>query len=92
MTDTRDVQEAATESTWSLPLLVLAPLAALRLFTDLSTPWFAVSWGLIALAVLFMAVGWVTVYRYGTRGRAAWGTCLLVHVVLVWQLIALMRE
>lgn len=92
MTDTRNVQKAATEGTWALPLLTLAPLAALRLFTDLSTPWFAVSWGLVALTVLLMAAGWATVHRHGTRGRAAWGTCLLVHAVLVWQLIALVRE
>ncbi|MFD6890435.1 hypothetical protein [Streptomyces sp. NPDC059957] len=92
MTDTKDVQKAATEGTWSLPLLLLAPVAALRIFTDLSAPWFAISWGLVALAVILMAAGWVTVYRNGTRGRAAWGACLLVHAVLVWQLIALVRE
>jgi hypothetical protein len=92
MIDTEDVQKAATEGTWSLPLLPLAPLAALRLLTDLSTPWLAVSWCLIAAAVLLMAAGWGMVYRHGARGRAVWGMCLLVHTVLVWNLIALVRE
>lgn len=91
MTDTKSLH-TATEGTWALPLLVLAPLAAIRLLAEPSTSWLTISWGLFALSVLLVAIGWATVFRRGTHGSAAWGTCILVHVVLVWQLISLVRQ
>lgn len=81
----------ATEGTWVLPLLALAPLAAIRLLTEPSTPWLVISWVLFSASALMVAVGWVTVFRCGTRSPGVWGMCVIVHTVLVWQLIALMR-
>ncbi len=91
MTDTKPPR-TATEGTWALPLLTLAPLAAIRLLTELSTPWLVISWILFAVSALLVATGWATVFRRGTRTPGAWGMCILVHAVLVWQLIALVRR
>ncbi|MFJ4006363.1 hypothetical protein ACIPWL_23335 [Streptomyces sp. NPDC090023] len=88
MTDTKSPR-LATEGTWVLPLLALAPLAVLGLLTEHSQPWLAISWGLFALSALLMAAGWASVFRHGTRGTAAWGTCFLAHAVSAWQLISL---
>lgn len=82
----------ATEGTWVLPLLTLAPLAAIRLLAEPSTPWLAISWSLCAISVILVSVGWVTAFRHGTRSPGAWGMCVLVHAVLAWQLIALARQ
>jgi hypothetical protein len=83
---------AATEGTWALPLLVLAPLALVRLLTESSTPWLTASWVLLALSFALVAAGWATVLRHGTRTGGAWTTCLLAHGALVWNVIALMRQ
>ncbi|MEV3932900.1 hypothetical protein [Streptomyces sp. NPDC049944] len=91
MTDTTSPR-TATEGTWALPLLALAPLALIGLLTDLSTPWLVISWVLCAAVVLLMGAGWVTVFRHGMHGSGAWGMCVLVHAVLVWQLITLTRQ
>ncbi|WP_406402096.1 hypothetical protein OH805_23360 [Streptomyces sp. NBC_00879] len=91
MTDTKSPR-TATEGAWALPLMVLVPLAAIRLLAEPSTPWLAISWVLCALSALLVAAGWATVFRRGTRGSAAWGTCILVHAVLAWQLIALVGQ
>lgn len=88
MTDTTHTR-TATEGTWALPLLTLVPLALITLLTELSTPWLVVSWILFGAVVLLVTVGWVTVFRHGMRGSSAWGMCVLVHAVLVWQLISL---
>lgn len=88
MTNTAS-SRTATEGTWVLPLLTLAPLAAIRFLTELSTPWLAISWILCAMSVILVSAGWVTAFRHGTRGPGAWGMCVLVHAVLAWQLIAL---
>lgn len=90
MTET-DSPRTATEGTWALPLLALTPLAAIGLLTEPSTPWLTLSWILFALAALLAAVGWVAAMRHGTRGPSAWGTCILAHAVLAWQLITLVR-
>ncbi|MFK0101994.1 hypothetical protein [Streptomyces sp. NPDC091040] len=82
----------ATEGTWALPLLTLVPLAVITLLTGLSTPWLVVSWILCAAAALFIAVGWVSVFRRGMRGAGAWSTCILVHAVWAWQLITVVRH
>ncbi|MFD9411076.1 hypothetical protein ACFWBN_29190 [Streptomyces sp. NPDC059989] len=81
----------AGEATWALPLLALAPSAALGLFAERATPWLAVSWVCCALSALLLVAGWTTVVRHGMRGPAAWGTCVLAHAVLVTQLISLLR-
>ncbi|MDQ0945966.1 hypothetical protein [Streptomyces sp. V1I1] len=91
MTDTKTTR-TATEGTWALPLVVLAPLALVRLLTEPSTLWLALSWILWTVSALLIAAGWTTVLRNGTRGNAAWGMCVLVHAVLAWQLIALVGE
>ncbi|MEU6082764.1 hypothetical protein [Streptomyces sp. NPDC047108] len=91
MTDT-SISRTATQGTWALPLLALAPLAAIRLLTELSTPWLAISWVFCILSVLLVAAAWTTVFRHGSRGIGTWGTCILVHAVLAWQLIALVRN
>lgn len=91
MTNTTS-SRTATEGTWALPLLMLAPLAAIRFLTELSTPWLTVSWILCATSVILASVGWVTAFQHGTRGPGAWGMCVLVHAVLAWQLIALARQ
>lgn len=92
MAETDHTSKAATEATWALPLLALAPLAALRVITDLSTLWLALSWALVTLTVLLLAAGWLTVHLHGTRGRAAWWTCVLAHSVFAWQLTALVLQ
>ncbi|WP_447038344.1 hypothetical protein [Streptomyces sp. DSM 118878] len=91
MTDTTSPR-AATEGTWALPLLALAPLAAIKLLADSSTPWLTICWGLFSLSIVLVAVGWATVFRRGKHGPAAWGTCILVHAVLTWQFISLVRQ
>ncbi|MEJ1200650.1 MULTISPECIES: hypothetical protein [unclassified Streptomyces] len=91
MTDTMSPR-AATEGTWALPLLALAPLALVRLLTEPSTPWLAASWGLLALSAVLMAVGWSAVLRHGTRTGGAWATCLLVHGAFVWNVIVLVCQ
>ncbi|MHC0432383.1 hypothetical protein ACX6XY_19690 [Streptomyces sp. O3] len=91
MTDTKS-PGAATEGTWALPLLVLAPVALIRFLAEPSALWGAVSWGLLALSALLVGIGWMAVFRRGVQGSAGWGTCILVHAVLAWQLIALLGE
>lgn len=81
----------ATEGTWALPLLALAPVAAIRLLVEPSTPWMVISWVLLSVSALLVAVGWVTVFRHGVRTPGVWSMCILAHAVLAWQLIALMR-
>lgn len=91
MTDTKSPRPA-TGGSWALPLLALAPLAAIRFLAEPSTPWLTISWGLCVLSVLLVTAGWVTVFRHGERGSATWGPCILVHAVLAWQLTALVRQ
>ncbi|MGR8008781.1 hypothetical protein [Streptomyces hypolithicus] len=95
MTDTKSPR-ADTEGTWALPLLTLAPLAVIRLLTELSTPWLVISWILCAVSAVMVAAGWATVFGHGARASGAlsgvWGMCILAHAVLVWQLIALVRQ
>ncbi|KRD18962.1 hypothetical protein ASE41_19510 [Streptomyces sp. Root264] len=91
MTDTVSPR-AATEGTWALPLLALAPLTAIRLLADPSAPWPIISWGIFALAVSLVAIGWAAVFRHGMGRPAARGTCILVHVVLVWHFISLVQQ
>lgn len=93
MTDTKSARPlAAGEGTWALPLLTLAPAAAIRHFTGLSTPWLVAAWVFCALAAVLAAMGWATVFRHGMRATGAWVTCILVHVVLVVQIIWLIRH
>uniref|UniRef100_A0AAU2JPK9 Uncharacterized protein n=1 Tax=Streptomyces sp. NBC_00049 TaxID=2903617 RepID=A0AAU2JPK9_9ACTN len=93
MTDTTSARtRAASEGTWALPLLTLVPAAALRYFTEPSTPWIVISWVCCALAAAFLAAGWITVFRHGMRGPSAWFTCILAHAVLVTQVIWLVRN
>ncbi|MFF3289284.1 hypothetical protein [Streptomyces sp. NPDC003023] len=82
----------ATEGTWMLPLLMLAPVVAIRLLTDLSTPWQVISWSLCGASLVLLAVGWAAVVRKGSRRPAAWGYCLVAHVVLVWQTVSLLMR
>ncbi|WP_406408249.1 hypothetical protein OG923_06955 [Streptomyces halstedii] len=82
----------ATEGTWALPLLTLAPLAAITLLTELSTPWLVIFWILCAAAALLVMTGWISVFRHGMRGAGAWGMCILVHAVWAWQLITVVRH
>ncbi|MER6721025.1 hypothetical protein [Streptomyces halstedii] len=82
----------ATEGTWALPLLTLAPLAAITLLTELSTPWLVTFWILCAAAALLVMAGWISVFRHGMRGASAWGMCILVHAVWAWQLITVVRH
>ncbi|MEU3003956.1 hypothetical protein [Streptomyces sp. NPDC007020] len=89
MTDTRTARPAG-ESSWALPLWTLAPLAAIRLTTELSTSWLVISWVLFSVSVLLVAAGWVTVFRHGVRTPGVWSMCIIVHLVLSWQLIALL--
>ncbi|MBT2543791.1 hypothetical protein J7E99_24605 [Streptomyces sp. ISL-44] len=88
MSDTRSPR-TATEGTWGVPLLVLAPPAVIRLFAEPTGAWLIACWALWILAAVLVAAGWVAVARHGSRGRA-WGTCLLVHAVLAWQLALLL--
>lgn len=90
MTDTTPAHNGPTragESTWVLPLLVLAPAAAIRQFTEHSTPWLVTSWVFCVLSAVFLAVGWVTVLRHGVRSAGVWVTCALAHAVLAAQII-----
>ncbi|RCH64584.1 hypothetical protein DT019_32330 [Streptomyces sp. SDr-06] len=83
----------AATGTWALPLLALAPLAAIGVLADqTSTLWNAISWVLWALSALSVAVEWATVLRRGMRRSAQWGMCILVHAVMAWQLIALLNQ
>ncbi|WP_406508160.1 hypothetical protein [Streptomyces sp. NBC_00212] len=92
MNDTKSPR-AATTATWALPLLALAPLAAIGILADrTSTLWNSISWVLWALSVILVAVEWTAVLRSGTRRSAQWGMCILVHAVLAWQLIALLMQ
>ena len=91
MTDTNTLR-TTTEGTWALPLLTLAPLAAIRIVTALSTPWLVISWILWAISTILVVTAWVAVFRHGTRTPGAWGMCILVHAILAWQLIALVSQ
>ncbi|MER7660096.1 hypothetical protein [Streptomyces sp. NPDC096193] len=91
MTDIKTTRRA-TESTWALPLLALAPLALLRLLTEPSTAWLALSWALCVASALLLAAGWVALRKNGIRGNTAWGTCVLVHLIWAWQFVALIAE
>ncbi|MFG3285340.1 hypothetical protein [Streptomyces sp. NPDC048111] len=89
MNDTKTPRTAT--GTWALPLLALAPLAAVGVLTDRTAgPWSAISWVLWALSALLVAVEWTVVLRRGPRRGAQWGPCILVHAVLAWQLTALL--
>lgn len=92
MTDAKPPRDqAATEGTWAMPLLALAPAAAIRLFTGLSTPWFVMFLLFCALSAALLAAGWNAQLRHGTRGTGVWVTCVLAHLVLVIQILALFR-
>ncbi|WP_171170033.1 hypothetical protein [Streptomyces sp. I05A-00742] len=80
---------SATEATWSVPLLVLAPALLIRIMSDRSAPWLAAAWTAWGLAATLTAAGWVGVVRGGIRRAQAWATCLLLHVVLVVQAVSL---
>ncbi|MET7381050.1 hypothetical protein ABZT08_19885 [Streptomyces sp. NPDC005526] len=73
-----------TEGTWGMPLIVLIPVALLRVFTGLSTPWLVAAWVLWGLALLLTGVGWVQVVRYGPRRARGWSTCVPLHCALLW--------
>ncbi|MGH3309569.1 MAG: hypothetical protein ACRDP3_03130 [Streptomyces sp.] len=88
MSDT-SVSNKATEGTWAVSLLALAPSVAVRLFTGMSMPWLVIAWVFCTLSVVLVMVGWVVVFRHGARGAAGWGTCALAHAALAWQLAAL---
>ncbi|MGW0750023.1 hypothetical protein [Streptomyces sp. NPDC002587] len=93
MTDTKSARpRAAGESTWALPLLALAPAAAIRQFTDHSTPWLVISWVCCGLSAVLLAVGWSTVIRHGMRGPFSWAACILAHTVFAVQLTWLIRS
>ncbi|MFB6614747.1 hypothetical protein ACIGFK_36380 [Streptomyces sp. NPDC085524] len=91
MTETKSARSAG-EGTWVLPLLALAPAAAVRYLTEPSTPGLAISWVFCALSAIFLAAGWVTVFRHGMRGPSAWVTCVLAHAVLAVQVMWLVRN
>ncbi|MFF7202576.1 MULTISPECIES: hypothetical protein [unclassified Streptomyces] len=82
----------ANDSMWALPLAALAPLVLLRLLTEPSTPWLALSWALCVASALLLAAGWAALRQHGIRGNTAWGTCVLVHLVWAWQVVALIAE
>ncbi|MGI5336341.1 hypothetical protein ACQEVS_02515 [Streptomyces sp. CA-181903] len=85
--DIRD--DRATEATWSVPLLVLAPALLIRIMSDGSAPWLAAAWTVWGLAAALTAAGWVSVVRAGIRRTRGWMTCLLLHVVLAVQAVSL---
>ncbi|MGR4884630.1 hypothetical protein ACIPUC_35200 [Streptomyces sp. LARHCF249] len=91
MTDTNSTARtrASGGSTWALPLLALAPAAAINQFTDRSTPWLVISWVCCALSAVLLAAGWSTVFRHGMRGIGSWVMCILAHAVLVAQAMRL---
>lgn len=89
MTVTGTGKNAATEGTWALPLLFLAPALLIRIMSDRSTPWLVAAWAVWGLATALTAAGWVSVVRGGIREAQAWSMCLLLHVVLVIQAISL---
>jgi hypothetical protein len=91
MSDTKHPR-TATEGTWALPLLALAPLTAISLLANTDGLWLTLSWVLFAVSVLLVANGWATVIRHGTRGSAAWGACIVVHAALIWRLISLVQR
>ncbi|WP_328299843.1 hypothetical protein OG389_20060 [Streptomyces sp. NBC_00435] len=95
MTDTTSTHQGnarAGGAAWALPLLALAPAAAIRQFTDHSTPWLAISWAFCALSAALLAAGWVTTLRHGVRSGGAWIMCTLSHVVLAAHIIRLVRN
>ncbi|MET9362050.1 hypothetical protein ABZX93_14155 [Streptomyces sp. NPDC006632] len=90
MSDTAPAR-AAARVTWTLPLLALAPLAAIGVLADrTSGGWNGISWALWTLSLLLVAVEWTAVLRRGTHRSTRWGMCGVVHAVLAWQLIALL--
>ncbi|GAU69468.1 hypothetical protein SSP35_12_01160 [Streptomyces sp. NBRC 110611] len=91
MTDMKP-SRAATEGTWIGPLLLLAPVVAIRLLAEPSTLWKALSWGFCGLSAVLVVVGWTAVVRHGMRGLSAWISCILVHALLAWQVIALVTQ
>ncbi|MEV6742264.1 hypothetical protein AB0N14_37390 [Streptomyces sp. NPDC051104] len=80
----QDVEPKVTEGTWGMPLIVLIPVALMRIFTDLSTPWLVMAWMLWGLAALLTIVGWVQVVRYGPRQARGWSACVPLHCALAW--------
>lgn len=93
MTDPKSTTRTGTAggSTWALPLLPLAPVAAINQFTDRSTPWLVISWVCCALSAVLVAAGWSAVSRHGMRTAGSWVMCILAHAVLVVQLIRLIQ-
>ncbi|MFD8149547.1 hypothetical protein ACFV28_02160 [Streptomyces sp. NPDC059720] len=91
MTD-QTASRSLGEGTWSLPLVVLAPVVAIRLLTEPAMPWQVVCWALCAVSAVLLITGWAAVARHGMRQAAAWGTCVLAHALLAWQVIALVLE
>ncbi|WP_327591643.1 hypothetical protein [Streptomyces chartreusis] len=80
---------AATEGTWLIPLLPLAPSVAVRVFTDLSPGWLATGWLLCLVSLLLAVAGWFEAFRGSLRRATGWHTCLILHCVLLWQMGAL---
>ncbi|GHK02743.1 hypothetical protein ACWEWI_14015 [Streptomyces sp. NPDC003753] len=80
----QDVEPKVTEGTWGMPLIVLIPVALMRIFTDLSTPWLVMAWTLWGLAALLTIVGWLQVVRYGPRQARGWSACVPLHCALAW--------
>ncbi|MCX5381851.1 hypothetical protein [Streptomyces sp. NBC_00083] len=92
MNDTES-SRATAQGAWALPLLALAPLAAIGILGDrASTLWSSVSWVLWAVAVILVAVEWTLVRRRGMHRSTRWGMCILVHAILAWQLAALLMR
>ncbi|MFI9236333.1 hypothetical protein [Streptomyces sp. NPDC053079] len=77
------------EGTWGAPLVLLIPVPLIRYLSDLSTPWLVTAWVLVAIVAVLTVAGWVSVVRHGARGAKGWGTCVLLHASLVFQVTAL---
>ncbi|WP_432120804.1 hypothetical protein [Streptomyces sp. S1] len=94
MTDAASAHpRAAGEGTWVMPLLVLAPVAVVRLFiAELSAAWLVISVAFCVLSAGLLVAGWVTVSRHGMRGAAGWVTCLLAHLSFTALSIMLFRD
>ncbi|AWZ05669.1 MULTISPECIES: hypothetical protein [unclassified Streptomyces] len=83
----------AGEAAWTLPLLSLAPVAAIRQFTGHSPTWLALAWAFCALSAVLLAAGWVTTIRRGPRrSPRAWVWCVLAHAIFAVQAIWLLRS
>ncbi|MGK5641940.1 hypothetical protein ACSNOK_27030 [Streptomyces sp. URMC 126] len=87
---TRANDDKASEGTWGLALLAIAPTACLTLLTDSpGTFWYAVAWVFWGLSAALLTAGWTEVVRHGARGATGWTTCALTHGVLVLQAVHL---